>query len=654
MTTIPTDDRATGAPVRLRDMTDDEFAARYGCDRFTASVIRNRLHYAVEHMSTGFLREAFSPIIRDWYDFACTVSGPPEQDYPMSVVSNSLVVFLGTMGDAVRNTVTEFGPENLKPGDVLICNDPYRAGSHVNDVLFIRPVFHEGAIVSFVNMRSHQLDMGGIIPGGFSATKANVYENGLVMPPVLLYHQDEPVRSTFSLIFDNSRFGEILLPDFKSMFEQLKLGERLVLENIGRYGLDAYLGTLQYAIDTSAERMRDAIALIPDGDYGGMAIVDADGMDASEEYLIKVTLHKRGEHIEADLSGSSRQARTCINAGMLDAKTAVGVALTMLLDPETPFTTGTWRNIDMVCPEGSLLNSMPPDGGIMMYWETTATLITAVFDALNPVLGENAVGGDHGSISLHNGNGVLPDGTPWGNAAQCGGEHGPWGATKEGDGDSYTVLFMLNNLDPATEAIEHDAPVVVLRKEAAIDTAGAGYHRGGAACMRDSLWLTGGEHWSSPFHTKRATGIGAHGGADGGLGAVWLFHPDAARIRERGELVGHGPDAYGEATPVAGMLDPETKAPDPDGRYFYFASVPSWKTAAGAMFRYLTNGGGGWGDPFEREPERVMRDVRDAYVSVEGARRDYGVVVVGDPHLDPEGLAVDADATRALRAELAR
>jgi N-methylhydantoinase B len=635
--------------VSLRDMSDEEFTNRYHCDRFTASVITNRLHYAVEHMSTGFLREAFSPIIRDWYDFACTISGPPEQDYPMSVVSNSLVVFLGTMGDAVRNTVIEYGPHNLHPGDVLICNDPYRGGTHVNDVLFIYPVFHNNTIVSFVNIRAHQLDMGGTVPGGFSGTKTNIYENGLVIPPILLYHHGQPVRSTFSLIFDNSRFGDILLPDFKSIHQQLGLGARLITDNIHRYGINAYLGTLQYTIDTSAERMREAITQIPDGDYVGTGLFDADGMDDSEEYLIKVTLIKRGENVEAELSGTSRQARTSINASMLDSKTAVGVAMTMLLDPDTPFTSGTWRNIDIACPPGSILNSQPPEGASMMFWETTTTLVTAVFDALNPVLGERAVAGDYGSTNLHNATGVNPDGTPWATAAQCGGEHGPWGATSDGDGDSYTVLFMLNNLDPATEAIEHDVPVVLLRKEATTDTGGPGYHRGGAATMRDSLWLTDASAYSSPFKTKTPSGLGAHGGESGRLGAVWIFPPDAARIADRQGLIPHQDEAYADTVPVGGMLDPRTKALDPNGKYFYYGSEPSWNTKAGAVFRYLTNGGGGWGAPFEREPERVLDDVRNGYVSVEGAARDYGVVVLGDPDNDPEGISVDEEATRALR-----
>ncbi|GHE93971.1 5-oxoprolinase [Amycolatopsis deserti] len=633
-------------PARLREISDDEFTAAYGSDRFTSAVILNRLRYAVEHMSTGFMREAFSPIIRDWYDFACTISGPPERGYPMAVVSNSLVVFLGTLGDAVRNAVEEFGPENLSPGDVLICNDPYRGGTHVNDVCFIRPVFAGGKIVSFVNMRAHQLDMGGTVPGGFSATKSNVYENGLVIPPVLLWSRDQPVRSTFSLIFDNTRWGGMLLPDFKSIHQQLKLGEQLVLENIERYGLDAYLGTLTYACDTSAERMRDAIALVPDGDYTGSALIDADGLDDTVDYTVRVTLRKRGQHIEVDLSGTSPQARTCINCGVLDAKTAVGVALTMLLDPEVPFTSGTWRTIDLATPPGTLVSSLPPDGGIMMFWEASGAVVSAIFDALNPVLGEKGVAGDYGSTNTHNASGVTAGGTPWTSATQCGGEHGPWGATKEGDGDSYTVLFFLNNLDPATETIEHDAPVVMLRKEHAIDTGGAGEFRGGAANLKDTLWLSEASHYLSPFRTKVPSGVGANGGKAGPNGAMWFFPPrEDAR-----ELLGTSAEVYAGSIPVAGVLDPDSKAPDPEGVYHYFASRPVWRTEPGTVLRCLTNGGGGWGDPLARDPERVLADVRNAYVSVEGAARDYGVVVVGDPHHDPEGLRIDEQATAELRA----
>lgn len=633
----------------LRDLPDADFRKLYGCDRFTASVIVNRLKYAVEHMSTGFLREAFSPIIRDWYDFGCTISGPPEDNYPMSVVSNGLPVFTGTMADAVRNSVQEFGPERLSEGDILICNDPYRAGTHVNDVCFIRPVMVDGRPVSFVSLRAHQLDIGGVVPGGFSATKRNVYENGLVIPPMLLWSKDEPVRSTFSLIFDNSRFGSLLLPDFMSIYQQLGLGERLVRENIDRYGLDAYLGTLRYACDISAERMRAAIARIPDGDYEGSALIDADGLDDSLEFPVHVTLRKRGHHIEADLSGTSEQGRTSINAGILDAKTAVAVALTLLLDPQTPFTSGTWRHVDLVAPEGTLLSAMPPDGPTMLFWEASAALGTAVFDALNPILGAEAVAGDYGSTNNHTAHGYFPDGTPWTRAGQLGGGSGPRGATRAGDGDSCTTLFTLNTMDPATEAIEHDAPVVVLRKERLIDTAGAGIHRGGAASVKDTLYLTDAEHYSNPSRTKIPSGVGANGGTPGRNGAVWIFPPEEGWDETMDGLIGTDDSAYARTIPVAGVLDPETNALAADGVYHYRASRPVWQTRAGSVFRYLTNGGGGWGSPFDRDPHDVLADVRDEYVSIAGAARDYGVVVIGDPINDPEGLRIDESATAELR-----
>jgi N-methylhydantoinase B len=635
--------------ARIRDMSDTQFEERYACERFTASVLLNRLRYVVEHMAAGFMREAFSPIIRDWYDFACTISGPPEHDYPMAVVSNSLVVFLGTMADAVRNMVEEYGPENLAPGDILICNDPYRAGTHSNDICFIRPVFFDERLVSFVNMRAHQIDMGGVVPGGFSATKRNVYENGLVIPPMLLWSKGEPVRSTFSLIFDNSRFGGLLLPDFYSIAHQLELGERLVRENIARYGLDAYLGTLAYGCDVSAERMRAGIERIPDGDYSGSALIDADGIDATVDYRVNVTLRKRGSRIEADLSGTSAQARSSINCGILDAKTSLGVALTILLDPAAPFTSGTWRDIDLVAPSGTLLTALPPDGAIMMYWESSGALVAAVLNALNPVLGENAVAGDYGSTNTHNAYGVSDSDEPWANACQCGGEHGPWGATKEGDGDSYTVLLTTNNLDPATESIEADAPVVLLRKEHAIDSGGPGVHRGGAANLKDTLWLTSANHHSSPFRTREASGVGANGGKSGPCGGVWFFPP--ADEKHPDGLLGTGAEVYRTSIPVAGMLDPASKVLDPEqGRYFYYASQSIWQTAPGTISRYITNGGGGWGDPLKRDPGRVLADVRDEYVSVEGAARDYGVAIKGDPATDPEGLQIDEGETRRLRS----
>lgn len=637
----------------LRDLPDADFASRYGGDRFTAGVLASRMRYIVDHMCADLLNNAFSSILRDWYDFAATITGPPEQDYAMSTVSNSLAVFLGTMGDAVRNTLKEYGVENVRPGDVIIANDPYRVGNHVNDMCFIRPIFREDRIISFVTIRAHQLDMGGVVPAGFSATKRNSYENGLVISPMLLYSADKPVRSTFNLIFDNARMAPLLFPDMKSIYQGLLLAERLIHESVTRYGVDAYLGAIAYTCDASAEAMSTALrTTIPDGVYEAEEGVDADGLDDTITYRLKIRVAKHDDRVEVDLSGTSEQARTCINASALDAKTAIAVGIKMLIDQRTPFNSGSFRNIDLVIPDGTICSATPPDGAIFMYWESTMPVLQAVYRALSGVLGADAVGGDYGSLMLHNANGLNEDGTPWTTVAECGGEHGPWGATKAGDGDSYTVAQLINNIDPATEAIEASSPVVVLRKEYAVDTAGAGTNRGGASVRRDTLYLREAEHWSSPLHTRSPSGVGAYGGTDGVAQACWMFPPESFDIGEEEDLLGVGPDVYAKSQPVAGVLDPQTKCLAADGEYHYFAATPIWRTAPRTIFRYQTGGGGGWGDPLEREPERVMRDVRDEYVSIVGAFRDFGVVINGDPVRCPERLTIDHEATARRRAEL--
>jgi N-methylhydantoinase B len=632
--------------VPIRELDDAAFRERYGADRFTSTVISNRFRYIVEHLCTNLLTNAFSPILRDWYDFATTICGPPEQGYPTPAVSNSLIVFIGTMTDSVANAVREYGPERLKDGDVLITNDPYRTGTHVNDLLFIRPVFVAGQLFGFVNIKAHQLDMGGVVPGGFSLTKRNVYETGLVVSPRALYRRGKPVRETWSLIFDNVRFGEILFPDMQTVCSGLALGDRLLTETVERYGLDSVHGAMTYVCDAAAERMTLALAELPDGSWEGEDVADCDGVDDTEEYTVRVRVTKRGDRAEVDFSGTSRQARSCINATALDAKTTVGVAFKYLLDPRTPFTSGTWRPIDIVLPEGTVISALPPDGAVFLYYEQSQVMLGALLRAMAQALGAAAIAGDRGTTDIHNASGLHPDGTPWVSAAQLGGELGPFGATQHGDGDTWMLSYQANGIVGAVEAIESDVPAVLLREEPVPDTGGPGAHRGGLAVLRDSLWLQDADHNLMSLHYKRPAGFGVNGGGDGRNGGVWVWPPagGAPAIPEAGA------GAYRSAEALAGVLDPDTQAPDPAGAFHYPYRRSSWHTEALSILRYINRGAGGWGDPFAREPERVLVDVRDGFVTIDGAARDYGVVVRGDPDDDPEGLTIDAEATSRLRS----
>lgn len=638
----------TRANTPIREFSDAEFGRRYRCDRYTATVLSNRFDYLVEHMSARLLTGAFSPILRDFYDLACTVSGPADLGFPVPAASNGIVLMAGTTIDAVPNMVTEYGLGKLKPGDVLIANDPYRTGNHNNDVVFTRPVFHHERIISFVTLNAHQLDMGGAVPGGFSAAKNNVYENGLVLSPRLLVSEGVNVPETWNIIFDNVRMAEVLYPDMQTVCSSLELGEQLVRESVDRYGLDAFHGAMRYAVDSAAERMASGMAELPDGDWEAEHAMDCDGVDDSESYPVRVAIRKRGERIEIDLSGTYRQARTSINATAWEVKTAIGVALKYNFDPRGRFNSGLFRNIDIVIPEGTVVSALPPEGAVFLYFEQSQVILATALMALEKALGDRAIAGDRAGTNMHNAFGVREDGSPWVSAMQCGGEIGPFGANRFGDADTQCMSYLANGIAPSVEAVEKETPVIMLRHEPVPDTSGPGQHRGGNAMLRDTLWLTKAQHNLIELRHKSVTGFGVCGGGSGPNGGVWIYPPDndgAPAIPDR------GPDTFRTGTPWAGVIDPDTHQPSSTGEYHYpFAK--NAVSARHAVLRYITNGAGGWGDPLERDPEKVRADVRDEYLSIAAAAELYGVVVCGNPASDPEGVAVDVKATRGLRTQM--
>ena len=277
---------------------------------------------------------------------------------------------------------------------------------------------------------------------------------------------------------------------------------------------------------------------------------DCDGVDDGEEYRVQVAITKRGDRLEVDFSGTSRQARTCINATALDVKTTVGVAVKYLLDPRGAFTSGLYRNIDIVLPEGTVISALPPDGAVFAYYEQSQVMLSALLRAFAGCAGARAIAGDRGGTDIHNAFGLRPDGTPWVSAAQCGGEVGPFGATRHGDGETQMFSYQANGVATAVEAIEADVPVVMLRHEPLPDSAGPGRHRGGAAMVRDTLWTAPTEHHLMSLRAKRAAGFGVQGGHDGRPGGVWVFDPPddgrrgraghRARGLPRGHAAGRG------------------------------------------------------------------------------------------------------------------
>ncbi len=630
----------------LRDLSEAGFAERYAGDRFTAALLVNRFSYVISHMTTKLQTNAFSPMIRDMSDFSVALCGPAETGWAMAAVSPHNAILFGPVPDSVRVTMEEYGWERLRSGDVIIVNDPYRVGNHVNDVSFMYPVFHRGRMVGVFNITAHQLDFGGRTEGGFDITNRSLMHDGLVLPPMLLFREGKPEAATFALIGANTRLPHLILPDLTVIAAAFAFGAELLNETIDKYDLDAVLGAIRYVCDISSEALKRALGKVPDGVYESEQVLDGDGLDNSPEYVVHLRINKQGGRIEFDFSGSSVASRSAINCSWADVKGAIVLALRFSLDPQMPYSSGLQRDVDIILPPGSIVHAKPP-AATMIAFELTTAIIRAIMDALNPVLGEDALAPDAWSVAIHSPSGVKANGEPWiCHAAVPKFPLNPWGGTRAGDGDTNQMYAFNNYAETGIEPAEAEYPVVVLRRESVPDTAGAGYNRGGAAGIADTWWPHAGDHFGFQTHIRKPT-PGVRGGQPGRLGAVWLFEP-----REDGvmflPLTLKG-DFYARGVALSGLVDPITNEVHPEGRFAYRPMARP--AAAGAIARLVGNGAGGWGDPFTREPERVLRDVRDEYITIEGAARDYGVVVTGDPARAPEGLKIDQVATERLRSE---
>lgn len=641
--------------VRLRDMTDSEFAERYASERFTATVLSNRFAYVIDNIKDQLMRTAFSPIVRG-SDFAAGLSGPPEIGWPMAAVSQTVPLHVGSIPDAVRITLEEYGLDDLSTGDLIACNDYYRVGTHLNDVVFIRPLILDGRLIGALALRCHQIDIGGKAPGGFQASKMNRYEDGLTIPPTRLFRDGKPVKEAIKLFFSNTRFGPLLYQDMQTINACLKMGESLIFDSVEKYGIDAYLGALRYTDDVSAETMQIALSKLPDGVYEGEEVLDTDFLANSPEYRIKMRINKRGGRAEVDLSGSSSAARSALNSSWPDARTGIVLGLKCLIDRHSRYTSGSLRPIDVVLPPNSIVNPDPPHA-CMYYFEVVLSMIMAVFNTLNDALGEEAVAHDSGPQGIGTVSGATDDGMAemlFSGAYKLGPDTGhsstPWGGSRAGDGMSFAMTHPFNVRMSVDEAVHNPSATlsaVTISSGIMPDSGGPGRHRGGTGRYHDELWLLPTRQSSTNVRTKRPR-PGVFGGEPGRLGGVWLWTGDTNTFGFDLQLPAalHDP-MYAQSTPLIGTLDPLTHEPSATGQYF--TSEVAVAAPVGSVVRTVTNGAGGWGDPFTREVHKVVEDVRDGYVTVGGAARDYGVVIVGDPEWDPEGLVVDDAGTAALR-----
>lgn len=567
-------------------------------DPIQLSLAQNRLDYVTAQMGWIMMRTARSPIFSLAHDFSCFIT---DADGYIVSQADGLPIHTGGGGFAVRALLRDFAGD-INAEDAFVLSDPYVAGgNHLPDWVVARPVFAGHDLIAFCCNRAHQSDIGGGAPGTYNSAATEIFHEGIRLPPLRLVERGEVRDDLWRLLLLNSRAPDLMDGDLKAMLGSTRIGMVQVCTMAGDLGLAATRDYFEGILDLGDRRMRAEIAALPDGVYKGEDLTNNDCFEPGEHF-VRVSVHVDGETLRIDFTGTDPQIKGFKNSSIANTHSAVYVGLATFFNPDLPGNEGTFRSVEIVAPEGTLVNARPPAPMTMNTLVPGTEIIHAVWRALGQADPARACAG-WGKNAVPTMTGQGPDEAPfvmyhW--AAGTGG-----GAVDGRDGfNGTTGLVALGALYlPDIELYEQKYPVRFLRQQFREDSAGPGRYRGG----------TGVDY---AVEVEVPTTLALRGE---GLRTRSSFGANGGRPGARAELVLRPVDGHAVEPPQYGIL--------PVG--------PMTLAIEGA-------GGGGWGDPFEREPARVARDVRDGVVSPEGAGRDYGVAV------DARGR-VDEAATARLR-----
>ena len=565
-------------------------------DPIKFEVIRNGLLEATEEMAAALRRSAYSTNIKTRCDFSCCFF---DRDIRPIAQSFSQPNHLGSMVGTVRQAVLEYGVENLGPGDHLVTNYPYPGGAHLNDIVVIEPFHDKGEVYGYLANLAHHVDVGGGAPASVGAFR-EIYQEGVIIPPVKLVQAGKIVDDVFRLMLAQMRSKRETAGDFRAQFAANNTGVRRLTALLERYGPETvsfYMGEL---IAYTDRRTRAELAKLPKGEYQAEGYVDNDGFtDEPVRLVARVVIDADG--VLFDFTGSDPQRRAPVNSTYAQTYSAAAYVLKCVTDPDLPVNEGFYRHVRMVAPEGTVVNSVHPFP-VVAGWETQARLTDVIVKALAQALPERVAAGTKAMI-CHAG---------FGGADPRTGEYycyletvsGGYGGRALSDGPDAVQAHGQNTENAPVEETEINYPVRILRYELVENSDGPGRRRGGLGVRRDYQFDDHEVTFTILADRDRWGPWGLFGGQDGRK-AYYILNPD------------------GESRELGSKMTLDVKPGD--------------------VVSYRTCGGGGWGPPEERDPALVLRDVREAKVSLKRARTAYKVAV------DPGTWTVDETETERLR-----
>ena len=580
-------------------------AQRSTVDAFTVEVIRSAVVSITEEMKTNLMRTAYNQVIYEAEDFTV---GLFDADGNTISIGLGLPMFIRGLSDAIKAKLAHWGRECIEPGDILLTNDGYVMGSHLNHMIFTVPVFNDGELVAFSSSMAHWPDVGGVLGG----VTRDIFSEGLQVPFVKIFKRGIQDLELTALIRANVRAPDRAMGDFRAQIASIRTGELRLAHLLQRYGNEAFKSSVAHIYDQSERAARAAVREIPDGVYEAESFMDDDAVAVGRHIPVRVRVEVREDEMTIDLSGVGSQVAGYFNSGPTAGRSAAQVAFKFLTTPLLlPINDGSFRPVKVVLPPGRVISATKP--AAMRWWMTIPqTVVDTIFKALAPACPERVLAGSHDDLCASGTYGYIDPRTgnlSIGSGANVGLAGGGWGAKFNEDGMSATVC--VNDGDThntPVEASEAKAPVICVRRALRPDSGGAGRFRGGLGVVQQIELLTP-AMYQSQIERTQCPPWGLLGGLAGLPNGVTV-------VRASGQVECF---ASGKVSPL--RLD------------------------VGDSYTTLVGGGGGFYSPLDRDPERVLADVRAGYVSRESAERDYGVVI----RQNGRRFTLDIEATAKLR-----
>jgi N-methylhydantoinase B len=547
-------------------------------DRTTVEVIRGALVYAAEEMGIALKKSAYSPNIKERMDHSCALFDPERR---LIAQAEHIPVHLGSMSFAVREGLNAYRGK-LGPGDMILLNDPYLSGTHLPDLTLIAPIYHGDLLIGYAANKAHHTDIGGKAPGSIAGDSTELFQEGLIIPPVKFVKSGAIDPELSWLIRSNVRTPEVQMGDLRAQIAANYTGIRRVLELAEKYGAQVLHTSMEEIMDYSERRMRAAISEMPGGVYEASDYMeDVPGWGLAE---IRVKVTVEGGGVSFDYSGTCPQVEAPINAPLGVTIAGIYYTLITVTDPTIPVNDGCFRPVTLIIPEGTMTNPRRPApvaGGNVETSQRNVDVLMKAFARIVPGKVTAAGLGTMNNVSI---GGIRPDGTPWTFYETIGGGSG---GRPNSDGVDGVHVNMTNTMNTPVESIEAYLPMRFLSYGLRPDTGGAGEYRGGCGIERSWMLTVPRATLSILAERTKVKPWGLQGGEPGALGEYIL-------VKWNGDII---------------------KLP----------SKCTVQMEKGDSLIVHTPGGGGFGDLKKRDPEKVKRDVANGLVSVEAALRIYGI-----------------------------